>query len=139
MLHRDVIVLHGLGLAPRGLKGPVHVLGDIDLAALPARTGYLGQFAHLCLHRRLEAGDREAHGGEELGDEALSVPHQGQQQVGLLDLLVAVSQGDVLGGLDGCQRLFRKSIHIHDDAPFWDDLRYVCSIGRSGGVFMNRS
>ena len=90
MLHRDVLVLHGLGLSPGGLESPVHILGDIHFPTLPTGTGDLGQLVHLGPHRRLKAGNGHAHSGEQLGDKALPVPHQGQQQVGLFNLLVAV-------------------------------------------------
>ena len=56
----------------------------------------------------------QAHGGEQLGDEALSITHQGQEQVGLLDLGVAVFGGDGLGRLDGGQGFLGQLIHIHN-------------------------
>ncbi len=118
MLHRNVLVLHGPGLPLGGLKGLVHILGDVNLARLTARAGHLGQLLNFCLHRCLKAGDSRPHGGEELGDEALVVPRQGQQQVGLLDLLVAVLHGDILGPLYGGQGFLGKLIHVHKKHSF---------------------
>ena len=113
MLHRDILVLHGPGFPFSGLEGLVHVLRYIHLARLPTGAGHLGQLVDLRVHRRLKAGDGHAHGGEQLGDEALPVPHQGQQQVRLLDLLVAVLHSDVLRPLNGGQGFLCKLIHVH--------------------------
>ena len=113
MLHRDILVLHGLGGGLGGLQGLIHVLGHIDLVGLPAGAGHLGQFVHLRLDGGLEAGEGQAHIGEQLGDQPLAVLDQRHEQMGLLDLLVPVLQGDVLGALNGGQRFLGKLIHIH--------------------------
>ena len=47
------------------------------------------------------------------GDQPLAVLDQRHEQMGLLDLLVPVLQGDVLGALNGGQRFLGKLIHIH--------------------------
>jgi len=55
---------------------------------------------------------------EELGDQPVLLPQQGQQQVQLLDLLVIVLQGNALGVLNGLHGFFGVLIGIHDNAPF---------------------
>ena len=120
VLHGDILVLHGLGLLAGPLEGPVHILGDVHLAALPAGAGDFGQLIDLRPHRGFEAGDGHVHGGKKLRDKALPVPHQGQKQVGLLDLLVAVGQGGVLCPLNGSQGFLGKLIHVHDNTPFME-------------------
>ena len=113
VLHRDILVLHGLGGGLGGLQGFVHVLGNIDLSRLPAAAGHLGQLLHLGGHRGGEAGHRHAHGGQKLGNKALLVAQEGQEQVLLLDLLVAVLHGDILGPLNGGQRFLGELVHVH--------------------------
>ena len=113
MLHRDILVLHGLGCGLSGLEGPVHILGHIDLVRLPAPARHLGQFLHLCLDRGGKAGHRHTHSGQQLWNKALLVGEKGQQQVLLLDLLIAVLHGQLLRPLDGCQGPLGKLIHIH--------------------------
>ena len=114
VLYGDILVLHRLGDLLRSLQSPVHILGHIDLIRLPAAAGHFGQLAHLGPDRRLKAGNGHAHGGEQLGDEALAVTDQGQQQVLLLDLLVAVLLRQTLGVLDRGKRLLCKLIHVHN-------------------------
>ena len=92
-------------------------LASSSSGGYPAAAGHLGQLVHQVSGRRLEAGHRHAHGGEQLGNKALLVTDQGQQQVLLLDLLVAVGLSDVLGPLDGGKRLLGKLIHIHSKKP----------------------
>ena len=117
MLHGDILILHGLGGLFRALQGAVHILGHIDLIGLPAAAGYLGQLVYLGLHRRLEAGHGHAHGSEQLGHKPLSVRNQSQQQVLLLDLLLSIFHSQILGPLNGGQRLLGKTIHIHKAKP----------------------
>ena len=113
MLHRDIFVLHGLGRLLGGVQGPVHILGHIDLVRLPAASGDLGQLVYFRLHRRQKAGHGHAHGGEQLGDKALLIGHQGKQQVLLLDLLLAILLGQALSALDGGEGFLRQLVHIH--------------------------
>ena len=113
VLHGDILVLHGLGGLLSALQGAVHILGYIDLVGLPPAAGHLGQLVHLCPHRHLKTGHGHAHGGEQLGDKALAIADQSQQQVLLLDLLLAVFHGQILGPLNGGQGLLGKLVHIH--------------------------
>ena len=113
VLHRDILILHGRRGGLGGFQGTVHVLSHIDLVRLPASTGDPGQLLHLVLDGGLEAGEGQAHIGEQLGDQPLAVLDQRHEQMGLLDLLVPVLQGDVLGALNGGQRFLGKLIHIH--------------------------
>ena len=113
MLHRDILVLHGLCRLLGTLEGLVHVLGHIDFVRLPAAAGHLGQLFHFRLDGRLEAGHRHSHGSEQLGNKALLVGHQRQQQVLLLNLLLPVLLGQVPGPLDGREGFLSKLIHIH--------------------------
>ena len=125
MLHRDILVLHGLGGGLGGFQGLVHVLGDIDLPRLPAAAGHLGQLLHLGGYRGGKAGHRHAHGGQKLGNKALLVAQKGQEQVLLLDLLIAVFHGDILGPLNGGQGFLGKLVHVHMQKP--PLLRFRCS------------
>ena len=108
MLHGDILVLHGLGRGLSGLEGPVHILGHIDLVRLPAPARHLGQLLHLRLDCGGKAGHRHAHGGQQLGNEALLVGEKGQHQVLLLDLHAVVLQRYILGLLDGLKRFLSK-------------------------------
>ena len=124
MLHRDILVFHGVGHRLGGADGLVHILGDIDLVGLTTAAGDLGQLVHLCLNGGLEGGEGHAHGGEQLGHQTLAVGEEGQQQVGLLDLLVAVGLGQRLGALHGGQRLLGKLIHIHREETSFAVVRF---------------
>ena len=115
MFNRYKLVLHascdGEGLAER----LVHAGGNVYLVRLPAGAGHLGQLFHLMADSGPERLQGEPHVGEQLGDEAPLLIRQGQQQVGLFDLLVAVFHGEVLGGLDGRKGFLGKLIHVHDE------------------------
>ena len=64
-----------------------------------------------------EGLDGQPHVGQQLGDEAPLLLDEGAQQMGLLDLLVAVLHGQGLGGLNGLQGLLGKLVHVHMDLP----------------------
>ena len=101
MLHRDIFILHGLGGVLCSPDGSVHILGDVDLTAGPPTAGDLGQLVDFCLDSGLKTGDGDSGGGEQLRDKAFAVADQSQKQMGLLNLLVPIFQGNVLGGLNG--------------------------------------
>ena len=113
MLHRHILVLHGRGDALGGVEALVHVLGHIDLALLPAGAGHTGQLLHLRLGGGGEGGDGEAHVPQQLGDQPALGQQQGQQQVGLLNLLVAVLGGDGLGVLHRLQGFLGIFLRVH--------------------------
>ena len=113
MLHRDILILHGGGYLFGLADGFVHILCNIDLVCLAAAAGNLGQLVDFGLDCGQERGDSHSHGGEQLGDQPLTVCYQGQKQMGLLDLLVAVFYGNILSTLDRGQGLLGKLIHIH--------------------------
>ena len=79
-----------------------------------AGGGHPGLPLHQVLHRCLEGGDGDPHPCQQLGDESFGILEEGPQQVGLLDLGVAVLGGDRLGRLDGGQGFLGQLIHIHD-------------------------
>ena len=70
MLHRHIFILHASGGLLGLVEGLVHLLGNIDLPRLPAGAGYLGQLAQLLIYSRLQGGQGEPHGGEELGHQS---------------------------------------------------------------------
>ena len=115
MFNRYKLVLHasrdGEGLAER----LVHAGGNVYLVRLPAGAGHLGQYFHLVAGGGPERLQGEPHVGEQLGDEAPLLIRQGQQQVGLFDLLVAVLDGKALGALDGLQGFLSKLVHVHGE------------------------
>ena len=113
VLHRHILVLHGRGDALGGVEALVHVLGHIDLALLPAGAGHTGQLLHLRLGGGGEGGDGEAHVPQQLGNQPALVQQQGQQQVGLLNLLVAVLGGDGLGVLHRLQGFLGIFLRVH--------------------------
>jgi len=125
MLHRDVLVLHLPGGLLGGVQGPVYALGDIDFPHLPPRAGDLGELLHLGLHGGSEAGHGEAHAGQKLGHQAVFGGEQGQQEVALLNLLVAVFGGEGLGGLDGLQGLLGVVLSVHANNSFPGKYLYL--------------
>ena len=97
-----------------GVQGLVHAGGDVDFARLPAPAdGDPGQVLHLLADGGLEAGHGDAHIPQQLGDQAGLVAQQGQQQMGLLNLLVAVLGGQALGGLHRLQRFLGIFLRVH--------------------------
>ena len=115
VLHGDILVLHPRRRRFRGVQGLVHVRGDVDLPRLPASAVDLGKLVNLRLDGGSEAVRVRAHGGEKLGNQPLIVVQQGAEQMGLLDLLVPVGNGQFLGALDGGQRLLCQFVHIHQE------------------------
>ena len=115
VLHGDKFVLHAPGGFHRPVHGLVHPGCDVDLVRLPAGAGHLGQLFHLMADSGPEGFHGQPHVGEQLGDEAVLLVRQGEQQMTLFDLLVAVLGGDILGVLDGLQGFSGKLIHVHDE------------------------
>ena len=113
MLYRHVLVLHGPGDGLSGAEGLVHIRGNVDLSRLPAAHAHPGELLHLSPDGGLKAGHRQAQITQKLGDQAVFLLQQGVEQMGLLDLLVAVLLCDGLGGLDGLQGFLCKLIQIH--------------------------
>ena len=71
-----------------------------------------------------EGFQSKAHVGKQLGDKAALLVQQGQQQVGLLNLLIAVLGGKILGVLDGLQGFLGKLVHVHGKFTLlWADGR----------------
>ena len=113
MLHRNEVVPHPVGLLLGSVERLIQGLGNIDLVGLPSAAADLGQCAHRAGDSRNKAVHGNAHAPHQLTDKAILLLEQGQQQMGLSNLLIAVFHRHTLGGLDGLQRFLCKLIEIH--------------------------
>ena len=113
MLHGKIFVLHALGDLFRFHQGLLHIVGDVDLAGLPAGTGDAGRAVQVFL----QAADKRGYGntafGQKLGDEFALILGQGEHQMLLLHLHMLIFDGKRLGPLQGIDCLLRELIHIH--------------------------
>ena len=120
VLHGDELILHGLrDLLGLG-KDLIHGAGNVVLPCLPAGAGDSGQLPQLCLDGGFQTLGGLAHALEELRDQSILLPQQGQQQMKLLDLLVIVIQSDALSVLDGLHGTLCVLVCIHGNAPFFE-------------------
>ena len=113
VLDGDVFVLHllcdVLGLVESG----IHRAGDVVLVGLAAGAGHARELVQLRVDGGFETFGREAHLFQQLRHKAVFLPQQGGEQVDLLDLLVLVFNGQLLGGLDGLQRFLGIVLCVH--------------------------
>ena len=113
VFHGGVFVLHLPGDLLCPVQGLFGVGGDVDPAGLMAGGGHPGLPLHQVLHRCLEGGDGDPHPCQQLGDEAFGILEEGPQQVGLLNLGVAVLLGDGLGRANGLGGFLGQFFCIH--------------------------
>ncbi len=128
MLHRDVLILHPGGQAFGLPEHLVHPLGNIEFVRLPA-AGDPGQLLQLPPGGGLQALHGDAQLPQNLRGQAVVLLQQGQQQVDLLHLLVAVFSGDGLSALHSLQRFSRILIKIHSSCSFHSPLGCLLALG----------
>ena len=93
MLHRDVFVLHLFGGLFRVNEELVHLLGDVYLALLSARTADAGHLADDIQHLGRQIVRRNPHLHQELGNQAVFLVEQGIGQVRGFNLHILVLNG----------------------------------------------
>ena len=113
MLDGDVFVLHLLCDVLGLVEGGIHRAGDVVLVGLAAGAGHARELVQLRVDGGFETFGREAHLFQQLRHKAVFLPQQGGEQVDLLDLLVLVFNGQLLGGLNGLQRFLGIVLCVH--------------------------
>ncbi len=83
MLHRDIVIVHGLGLGLGGIEGGVHVGGNVEPIRLPAGL-HRGELPKLRLRRRVQTLHGDIHFLKKLRDQPTLLAQQGQEQMDLL-------------------------------------------------------
>ena len=131
MLDADKFILHGLGFPGGSAQDLVGGLGDIDFVRVTARTGHPGQGRQFFSHGGGEAAGIHAHLLEQLGDQAVFLAGDGQQQVLRLQGVVLVLHGQLLGRLDGLDGFLCILIGIHNAS-----LHSPVRLGARGGAVM---
>ena len=101
VLHGGIFVFHLSSHFFRPVQGLFRVTRDVDFSRLMARIGDPGLTRQQVFHRGLKRGYRHPHPGQQLGNKPLAVLQQGPEQVDLLNLGIAVFQGNFLGRADG--------------------------------------
>ena len=111
MLDGDVFVLHLLCNVLGLVEGGIHRAGDVVLVGLAA--GHARELVQLRVDGGFETFGREAHLFQQLRHKAVFLLQKRGQQMDLLDLLVLVFNGQLLGGLNGLQRFLGIVLCVH--------------------------
>ena len=119
MLDGDIFVLHLLCDVFRAVQRRINGTRNIILIRLAARAGHARQLRQLRVHRSLKAFKRHAHLFQQLRHKAVFLLQKRGQQMDLLDLLVLVFNGQLLGGLNGLQRFLRIVLCVHSSHLFF--------------------
>ena len=112
VLHGDILISHGLCLILGIYQHLVAVLGQIDLTALHLRET-VDRLLHL-IHKLLSLN---SHHIDELQDQAVIQPQQRQEQMLLINLLVAEFISQLLRILNRFHGFLRKFVDIHKVTP----------------------
>ena len=98
MLHRNVFIAELFRLVLCSYQHLVQCIADIGLHAIP---GYLRKIVHRLLRSCRERGRVDLHLFHQLGYKAVLHGQETVQKMLLLNLLIAIFHGHVLGVLDG--------------------------------------
>ena len=112
MLHRHILVLHGLRLLLRRIECGLHVGADIK-AVHGLTCPHAGDLSQLGLRRRFQTFHRNVHLFQQLGDQTALLPQQCQKQMHLLHLLMRILNRQLLRALDGLNRFLGIVIEVH--------------------------
>ena len=130
VLDGNIFVAHPVGLLLRFIERAVHILRDVNLVRLTAGAGHFGKLGKRALRRLLDRFGLHAHLGQHLRDQAVFLCQQRIEQVRLLDLHVAVFNGQGLCVLHSFPGFLRQLVDIHHcHSPFKE----------SGDRFMRRN
>ena len=113
MFDRYVFILHPLGRLFRCGQCLVRAGGHIHLVRLSAAAGYLGQLIHQPLRFLPEHLQIRPHLGNDLGNQAILLGQQRQEQMRLVDLLIAVFHSQTAGTADCLHGFLGEFLCIH--------------------------
>ena len=111
MLHRHILVLHGLRLLRRIERG-LHVGADIK-AVHCLTCPHAGDLSQLGFCRRFQTFHRNVHLFQQLRDQTALLPQQCQKQMHLLHLLMRILNRQLLRALDSLNRFLGIVIEVH--------------------------
>ena len=113
MLDGDEVVLHALGKLFRLRQCLIDLARDIEAVGLPAGAGHARELVDLRRDGGIQALDGNAHLFQKLRHKAAVLLQQRREQMHLLDLLVLILNGQLLGRLNGLQRFLRIILCVH--------------------------
>ena len=112
MLHRHILVLHGLRLLLRRIERGLYVGADIK-AVHGLTCPHAGDLSQLGLRRRFQTFHRNVHLFQQLRDQTALLPQQCQKQMHLLHLLMRILHRQLLRALDSLNRFLGIVIEVH--------------------------
>ena len=112
MLHRHILVLHGLRLLLRRIERGLHVGADIK-AVHGLTCPHAGDLSQLGLRRRFQTFHRNVHLFQQLRGQTALLPQQCQKQMHLLHLLMRILNRQLLRALDSLNRFLGIVIEVH--------------------------
>ena len=112
MLHRHILVLHGLRLLLRRIERGLYVGADIK-AVHCLTCPHAGNLPQLGLRRRFQTFHRNVHLFQQLRGQTALLPQQCQKQMHLLHLLMRILNRQLLRALDGLNRFLGIVIEVH--------------------------
>ena len=113
MFHRHIFILHPLGSLFRCVQRLVRTRCYIHLVRLSAAAGYLRQLIHQALCLGLEHLQIRAHLGNDLGDQSVLLGQQCQEQMRLVNLLIAVFHRQTVGAANRFHGFLGQFLCIH--------------------------
>ena len=112
MLHRHILVLHGLRLLLRRIERGLYVGADIK-AVHGLTCPHAGDLSQLGLRRRFQTLHSNVHLFQQLRGQTALLPQQCQKQMHLLHLLMRILNRQLLRALDGLNRFLGIVIEVH--------------------------
>ena len=114
MFDRQVFIPETLGVGFGPVEGAVGVLRDIDLSGLPSGPGDTRQLLNQRARGVFQSFGVNAGAGQNAGKKTAFLRKQGGEQVFLLNLSVAVIDGERLRALNRFGGFLGKLIGVHD-------------------------
>ena len=112
MLHRHILVLHGLRLLLRRIERGLYVGADIK-AVHGLTCPHAGDLSQLGFRRRFQTFHRNVHLFQQLRGQTALLPQQCQKQMHLLHLLMRILDRQLLRALDSLNRFLGIVIEVH--------------------------
>ena len=115
MLHRNIVVLHGVGGFFGGIQHLIHICGNVDFTGFPAGAGNMGELVQQFFGLFGQGLYITVHLQQKLGNQSVFLGEQGVKEMLFLQLHILALDGQLLCRLDGLQRFLCEFLSVHDN------------------------